>query len=204
MPFLYVVCGAGLTNIASAWLMQPEVGNKRWHLYVFNRSIGNSYAATNNNGPEMKKRTILSIIIAWATCCMAQAQLDWGDQGNGTYKNPVLNADYSDPDVIRVGQKYYMVASDFHLIGMQVLESSDMVNWQIVSQIYQRFDLPGWDENKHYAGASWAPSIRWHDRLAMAVVPQSEQRLLEPDGTQGLTAIMLLVTHVINRRSADG
>lgn len=89
--------------------------------------------------------------------------LDWGDQGNGTYKNPVLNADYSDPDVIRVGEKYYMVASDFHFIGMQVLESDDMVNWQIISQIYDRFDLPGWDENKHYAGGSWAPSIRWHD-----------------------------------------
>ena len=89
--------------------------------------------------------------------------LDWGDQGNGTYKNPVLNADYSDPDVIRVGNKYYMVASDFHFVGMQVLESDDMVNWQIISQIYDRFDLPGWDENKHYAGGSWAPSIRWHD-----------------------------------------
>jgi beta-xylosidase len=46
------------------------------------------------------------------------------------YINPVLNADFSDPDVIRVGQKYYMVASDFHFIGMQVLESDDMVNWR--------------------------------------------------------------------------
>ena len=92
----------------------------------------------------------------------AQTLPNWGDQGNGTYENPVLNADYSDPDVIRVGEKYYMVASDFHFIGMQVLESSDMVNWQIVSQIYSRFDLPGWDENRHYGGGSWAPSIRWH------------------------------------------
>lgn len=100
--------------------------------------------------------------MVWTACCMVYAQLDWGDQGNGTYKNPVLNADYSDPDVIRVGAKYYMVASDFHFIGMQVLESSDMVNWQIVSQIYDRFDLPGWDANQHYAGGSWAPSIRWH------------------------------------------
>ena len=89
--------------------------------------------------------------------------LDWGDQGNGTYKNPVLNADYSDPDVIRVGNKYYMVASDFHFVGMQVLESTDLVNWQIISQVYDRFDLPGWDANQHYAGGSWAPSIRWHD-----------------------------------------
>ena len=111
----------------------------------------------------MKKKTFLLCVGVWMACTLVQAQLSWGDQGNETYKNPVLNADYSDPDVIRVDEKYYMVASDFHFIGMQVLESSDMVNWQIVSQIYNRFDLPGWDENKHYGGGSWAPSIRWHE-----------------------------------------
>ncbi len=95
--------------------------------------------------------------------CSAQTRLNWGDQGNGTYMNPVINADYSDPDVIRVGDKYYMVASDFHFLGMQVLESVDMVNWRLVSQIYSRFSLPGWDTNSHYAGGSWAPSIRWHN-----------------------------------------
>lgn len=89
----------------------------------------------------------------------------WGDQGNGTYRNPVLNADFSDPDVIRVGNKYYMVASDFHFLGMQVLESEDMVNWLYIGQIYSRFDEPGWDANKHYAGGSWAPAIRYHDGL---------------------------------------
>lgn len=89
----------------------------------------------------------------------------WGDKGNGTYKNPVLNADFSDPDVIRVGKKFYMVASDFHFLGMQVLESDDMINWQYISQIYSRFDEPGWDENKHYAGGSWAPAIRYHNGL---------------------------------------
>ena len=72
------------------------------------------------------------------------ADYSWGDQGNGTYTNPVLNVDFSDPDVIRVGKKYYMVASDFHLMGMQVLESDDMVNWQYISQIYSRIDEPGW------------------------------------------------------------
>lgn len=89
----------------------------------------------------------------------------WGDLGNGFYKNPVLNADFSDPDVIRVGAKYYMVASDFHFLGMQVLESEDMVNWRYISQIYRRFDEPGWDSNRHYAGGSWAPAIRYHNGL---------------------------------------
>lgn len=87
----------------------------------------------------------------------------WGDQGNGTYINPILNADYSDPDVIRVGDKYYMVASDFHFLGMQVLESEDMVNWKLISQIYHRFDFPGWNDNQQYAGGAWAPAIRYHD-----------------------------------------
>lgn len=89
----------------------------------------------------------------------------WGDLGNGAYRNPVLNADFSDPDVIRVGSKFYMVASDFHFLGMQVLESEDMVNWHYISQIYRRFDEPGWDSNQHYAGGSWAPVIRYHDGL---------------------------------------
>ena len=89
----------------------------------------------------------------------------WGDLGNGFYKNPVLNADFSDPDVIRVGAKYYMVASDFHFLGMQVLESENMVTWRYISQIYRRFDEPGWDSNQHYAGGSWAPAIRYHDGL---------------------------------------
>ena len=92
-----------------------------------------------------------------------QKSLPWGDQGNGTYINPILNADYSDPDVIRVGEKYYMICSDFHFIGMQVLESDDMVNWTLISQIYDRFEHPEWDQNKRYGSGAWAPSLRYHD-----------------------------------------
>ena len=87
----------------------------------------------------------------------------WGDQGDGTYRNPVLCADFSDPDVIRVHDRYYMVASDFHFLGMQVLESLDGVNWRYAAQIYRRFDHPGWDAMARYAGGSWAPAIRYHD-----------------------------------------
>ncbi len=106
------------------------------------------------------------LFVASATMTSAiPADYHWGDQGNGTYINPVLNADFSDPDVIRVGDKYYMVASDFHYMGMQVLESEDMVNWRYVSQIYSRLDEPGWNEMKHYSGGSWAPAIRYHDGL---------------------------------------
>ena len=108
---------------------------------------------------------VLSVLLAKSQTSNLKPQLSWGDQGNGTYINPILNADFSDPDVIRVGEKYYMVASDFHFIGMQVLESDDMVNWRYISQIYSRFEEPGWSENRHYAGGSWAPAIRWHQGL---------------------------------------
>ena len=120
--------------------------------------------------PDMKRLTCtLLIVVALAAQATSlnttSPTLAWGDQGDGTYVNPVINADFSDPDVIRVGEKYYMVASDFHFMGMQVLESEDMVNWQYISQIYRRFDEPGWNENRHYAGGSWAPAIRYHDGL---------------------------------------
>jgi beta-xylosidase len=86
----------------------------------------------------------------------------WGDQGNGTYINPILNADYSDPDVIRVGDKYFMVCSEFHFMGMPVLESSDMVNWKIIARVYDHLDFPEYNTNDRYAGGSWAPAIRYH------------------------------------------
>lgn len=88
----------------------------------------------------------------------------WGDQGNGTYINPVLNADYSDPDVIRVGDDFYMVCSEFHFMGMPVLHSKDLVNWTIIGRIYDRLKLEaGFDTNERYGGGSWAPAIRFHD-----------------------------------------
>lgn len=87
----------------------------------------------------------------------------WGDQGNGTYINPILAADYSDPDVIRVDDTYYMVASDFHFMGMQVLKSKDMVNWEYLARIYDRLDAPRYDAFEGYGNGSWAPTIRYHD-----------------------------------------
>src|SRR5476651_1897696 len=56
----------------------------------------------------------------------------WGDQGNGTYRNPVLPSDYSDIDCIRVGVEYYAISSTFHYSpGMVILHSRDLVNWTI-------------------------------------------------------------------------
>jgi len=75
------------------------------------------------------------------------------------YGNPVIFADYSDPDVIRVGADYYLVTSSFHCVpGLPILHSKDLVNWKILSYAVSRlpFDAePG--------GGLWAPSIRHHD-----------------------------------------
>ena len=87
----------------------------------------------------------------------------WGDLGDGTFANPVLNADYSDPDVIRVGDKYYMTCSEFHFMGMPILESDDMVNWRIIARVHDHINLPGFSEMKKYGGGTWAPALRYHD-----------------------------------------
>lgn len=77
----------------------------------------------------MKKYLSLLLFIILQVSLSGQSKTgSWGDQMNGTYINPVLNSDYSDPDVIRVENKYYMVCSEFHFICIPVLESDDMVN----------------------------------------------------------------------------
>ena len=128
------------------------------------RNIRFDHVTINTEQPDVRP-DFIQVDTEDSSLFTFHSSLQWGDQGDGTYINPILNADFSDPDVIRVGNKYYMVASDFHFLGMQVLESEDMVNWQYISQIYRRFDEPGWDENRHYAGGSWAPAIRYHDGL---------------------------------------
>lgn len=88
----------------------------------------------------------------------------WGDLQNGTYRNPILNADYSDPDVIKVGDTFYMVCSDFHFMGMPVLKSKDLVNWSIIGQVYKKLDIDSkYNTMQKYGGGSWAPSIRYHN-----------------------------------------
>lgn len=58
------------------------------------------------------------------------------DNGDGTYRNPILHADYSDPDAIRVGNDYYMTSSSFEDIpGLPILHSKDLVNWTIIGHV---------------------------------------------------------------------
>ena len=86
------------------------------------------------------------------------------DLGNGRYHNPIINADYSDPDVIRVGDDYYMTASSFNCVpGLPILHSKDLVNWTIANYALQKL-VPEevYDHPMHGKGV-WAPSIRHHN-----------------------------------------
>jgi beta-xylosidase len=86
------------------------------------------------------------------------------DLGNGSYKNPILNADYSDPDAIRVGDDYYMTSSSFnHAPGLPVLHSKDLVNWTIINHaLPQQYPVDVFSKVQHGNGV-WAPSIRYHE-----------------------------------------
>ncbi len=86
------------------------------------------------------------------------------DQGDGTYRNPVIMADYSDPDVIRVGNDFYMVSSSFNCVpGLPVLHSTDLVNWKIVNHVFPRMPPEGVFDRPRHGDGCWAPSLRYHD-----------------------------------------
>ncbi|NMA73907.1 MAG: glycosyl hydrolase 43 family protein [Bacteroidales bacterium] len=89
------------------------------------------------------------------------------DLGNGKYKNPILYADYSDPDVCRVGDDYYMTASSFNCIpGLPILHSKDLVNWTIIGHAIKSMpDNALFPEGGvvNHGGYVWAPSIRYHN-----------------------------------------
>jgi beta-xylosidase len=89
----------------------------------------------------------------------------WGDQGDGTFKNPVLWADYNNLDVISANGAFYMTAASHHFMGMPVLYSKDMVNWTLLTRIYYRLDLdPRYDTpGQAYQHGTWAPAIRFHE-----------------------------------------
>ena len=92
------------------------------------------------------------------------AQVWTPDNGDGTYTNPIIHADYSDPDVVRVGDDYYMTASSFNCIpGLPILHSKDLVNWKIIS--YALAKQPPFEtyNSVQHGNGVWAPSINYHN-----------------------------------------
>ncbi len=91
----------------------------------------------------------------------------WGDQGDGTYKNPILNGDYPDSDVEQVGDTYYMISSKQHMSpGMVILESKDMVNWTTIGHVWDSLSWApeyNWDQMAGYPFGVWAGDLAYHE-----------------------------------------
>jgi beta-xylosidase len=114
---------------------------------------------------QKNKSHIVFVLLLMSNLLHAQVSKVWvADNGDGTYKNPVINADYSDPDAIRVGDDYYMISSSFnHVPALPILHSKDLVNWQLIGHALQKqIPLELFSKVQH-GGGVWAPSIRFHN-----------------------------------------
>ncbi|MBR1448640.1 MAG: glycoside hydrolase 43 family protein [Prevotella sp.] len=116
----------------------------------------------------MKKLFALTMALA-CQLAVVQAQYRsqvWSpDNGDGTYTNPVINADYSDPDVCvgPSGEDYYLTASSFQCIpGLPILHSKDLVNWEIINYALKELEPREEFDRPSHGNGVWAPSIRYH------------------------------------------
>ncbi|MEO8403253.1 MAG: glycoside hydrolase 43 family protein [Chitinophagaceae bacterium] len=95
------------------------------------------------------------------------AQNVHSDNGDGTYRNPVIAADFPDPDVIRVGDTYYMVSTTMFVFpGVSVIKSHDLVNWEYCANAVPRFDFSkcyNLDSCSRYGHGQWATSMKYHN-----------------------------------------
>lgn len=125
-----------------------------------------------------KKRVLLAALVSLISyqSVTAQVSKSWvADLGNGKYKNPILHADYSDPDAIRVGDDFYMTASSFDAVpGLPVLHSKDLVNWTLINHALKR--QPPYDHfsKTQHGNGVWAPSIRYHNNLFYIYYPDPD------------------------------
>lgn len=105
------------------------------------------------------------IIITWllAPCLQAQSS----DNRDENFTNPVLWSDVPDPDVIRVGDDFYLMSTTMHLApGAPVMRSKDLVNWEIVSYVFDKLtDTTNYDMigGTVYGRGQWATSLRYHN-----------------------------------------
>jgi beta-xylosidase len=106
----------------------------------------------------------------------SQRTAPWtADLGDGSYRNPVLFADWSDPDVIRVGDDFYLVASSFNRVpGLPVLHSTDLVNWRLIGHALDRLTPTEFFATPRAGCGVWAPAIRHHAGLFWICYPDPD------------------------------
>jgi beta-xylosidase len=123
----------------------------------------------------MMRPARLLLALAVGVASAASAQVWRADQGDGTYRNPVLFADYPDPDIIRVGSEYYFVTTTFaNAPGLTILQSKDLVNWRLTGHVLPRLDArPDYDltDGKNvYRRGMFAASMRHRNGVFYVVV----------------------------------
>jgi beta-xylosidase len=116
----------------------------------------------------MNKILIITTISILIPCFAFTQKLKNGywiaDNGDGTYSNPILHTDYSDPDVIRVGDNFYMTASSFNCIpGLPILQSRDLVNWELIGYALPEMYTDDQTKIPQHGNFVWAPAIRFHN-----------------------------------------
>lgn len=114
------------------------------------------------------KNTLLAMCLCGISILPLEAQQVWTpDNGDGTFTNPLMWGDWPDPDVIRVGDDFYLVSTSMHYVpGSPVAKSKDLVNWEIVGYAVDRYDEdPRYDMQggNLYLNGSWANSLRYHN-----------------------------------------
>lgn len=137
-------------------------------------------------------KTMLASVLVLLIALLPGRLPAWqSDLGNGSYQNPVLFADYSDPDVIRVGGDFYLVASSFAFMpGIPVLKSTDLVNWTIIGHVFPRLDIhPAYNlgDTNRYGRGCWAPAIRYHSGRFYVYFPTPDEGIfmtsaVKPEG----------------------
>ena len=112
----------------------------------------------------MRRSSAPILIIFFLFSLRVTAQRIHSDNGNNTYTNPVVPADFPDPDVVQVGDTYYMVTTTMFVFpGVTILKSHDLVNWEYCSNALPRFDFSkcyDLDSCHRYSHGQWATSIK--------------------------------------------
>ena len=114
----------------------------------------------------MRKFILFIGIVSSAILSHAQykSQVWVSDKGDGTYVNPVIHADYSDPDACVVGDDFFMTASSFNCTpGLPILHSTDLVNWEIINYAIKSVEPADYYASARHGKGVWAPSIRYHN-----------------------------------------
>src|SRR5210317_121389 len=112
----------------------------------------------------MNKVILITVFLLTSYSFAQEKSAVWNaDIGNGNYQNPIIHADYSDPDVIAVGNDYYMTSSSFNASpGLPILHSKDMVNWTLINHALPIIEPRTHFEVPQHGKGVWAPAIRYH------------------------------------------